>query len=231
MPAATCCARTPPRRAAGRAGWRSEKISAHLRGDDGQRGSALLATRAASIPWASCARRWLDLLRGRAAFGGSTITMQLARCSSRTRGRCAGKVYEAGARRADGARADEGRDPRAVPEPRLLRQRRLGGGSRRAFLLRQAGGRAVAGRGAFLAVLPRGPEAYDPFRHSRPPRRRRPHPRPDAGRPASSRAAARDIAERTPLVLRRGPPGASRAALRRIRAGARSTPASGPAPP
>ena len=86
---------------------------------------------------------WLDLQGGR--FGGSTLTMQLARMLT-TGARAARRAREAArgpARAAHRARGRQAHDPRAVDEPRLLRQRRVrlrGGG---AALLRQAAERAL----------------------------------------------------------------------------------------
>ena len=105
------------------------------------------------------------------------------------------------------ARAVEARDPRAVPEPRLLRQRRLGRRGGRARLLRQAGGGAVAGRrrapggAAARARRPTIRSATSSARDAPAPA----HPRPDAGARASSRRR-RALAERTPLVFRREHP-------------------------
>ena len=67
--------------AGGRESW--VPLDAHLRPPASTRRSprriAGSGSTRASIPSASLRAAWLDLLRGRAAFGGSTLTMQLAR--------------------------------------------------------------------------------------------------------------------------------------------------------
>ena len=80
--------------------------------------------------------------------------------ASRTRARCAASCTRRSSPARHRARAVEARDPRAVPEPRLLRQRRLGRGSRRRGSTSASRRAALSlGEAAFLAVLPRGPEA------------------------------------------------------------------------
>ena len=62
------------------------------------------------------------------------------------------------------------------------------------------------GEGAFLAVLPRGPEAYDPFRHFQAAVVRRRHILGLMQDGGLITPAARDVAEKTPLVFRREHP-------------------------
>ena len=93
----------------------------------------------------------------------------------------------------------EGRDPRALPQHRLLRQRRLrrAGGGR--DLLRQRRRAARLGQAALLAGLIRNPVGYDPIRY---PERRRATP-PGGPRPAGR---GRGVDRRgRPSVRRRRP--------------------------
>ena len=62
------------------------------------------------------------------------------------------------------------------------------------------------GEASFLAVLPRGPEAYDPFRHFDAAIARRRHILGLMQEAGLVTAGARDVAERTPLVFRREHP-------------------------
>src|SRR5262249_29657463 len=62
------------------------------------------------------------------------------------------------------------------------------------------------GEAAFLAVLPRGPEAYDPFRHLDAALRRRAHILGEMQEAGLADAAGRDVAERAPLVFQRAHP-------------------------
>ena len=158
----------------------------------------------------------LDLVRGRAAFGGSTLTMQLARLVDPHPRTLWGKLGEAVAAGRIERVLVEARDPRAVPEPRLLRQRRLGRGGGVALLLRQARRRAVARRGGVprrAAARARGLRSVPALRRGDRGGARTSSAR--CRRRASSRPAARDVAEKTPLVLPARAPGAARPALRR----------------
>ena len=161
------------------------------------------------------ARHLARPVRGRAAFGGSTITMQLARMSTATRARCAGKLRQAVLAGRIERALSKTRDPRAVPEPRLLRQRRVGRRAGGAVYFGKPAAALSLGEAAFLAVLPRGPSD---LRSVPPPGRGDAAPghilalMQEAGR---SWPRARDLAERMPLVLAREPPGAARPALRR----------------
>ena len=62
------------------------------------------------------------------------------------------------------------------------------------------------GEAAFLAVLPRGPEAYDPFRHLDVALRRRGHILAAMEEARLVTAEEREVAEKTPLVFRREHP-------------------------
>ena len=157
----------------------------HLRRrDDRSRRIAGSGTTPASIRSASLRAAWLDLLRGRAAFGGSTLTMQLARSLEPHPRTLWGKVKEAVDRRPHRARAV---DKREILEQYLNRvyygNGAWGAEAAARFYFGKPAAALSLGEAAFLAVLPRGPEVYDPFRHLEAALRAAPaHPRPDAGR-------------------------------------------------
>ena len=100
---------------------------ARARDARGRRRAVPLASRA-SIRSRSCARPWRELRRGRVVEGGSTITQQVAKLllarqpTGRPRARLVGEDPRGRRRAAARASADEERDPRAVSEPRAVRQ-------------------------------------------------------------------------------------------------------------
>ena len=127
--------------------------------------------------------------------------------------RCGGKLIEAVSRSDSNGSLTEGRDPHAVPYPRLLRQWRLGGGGGGALLLRQAGGGAVAGRGGVpgrAAARARGlrfvPTSVDAAIAAAPATSW-----PDAGRAARDRGGARRRGSRRRWSLAARHPPSSRA--------------------
>lgn len=155
------------------------------------------------VDWSALARAsWLDL-RGRSPeFGGSTITMQLVRILANTpRKSITGKLHQM---------VLAGRLERMLSKREILEQylNRVyyGHGAWGAEQAAQLyfGKRAAAlslGEAAFLAVLPRGPTTYDPFRHEARALARRGHIlelMEKAGRIASFDRA---LAERVPLDL------------------------------
>jgi penicillin-binding protein 1C len=149
---------------------------------------------------------WLDLARGRAAFGGSTLTMQLARLLDPHPRTLRGKVHEA----VVAGRLERVLSKREIFEQYLNRvyygNGAWGAEAAARFYFGKPAAALSLGEGAFLAVLPRGPVAYDPFRHFEAAIARRRHIlglMQDAG---LITAAARDVAERTPLVFRREHP-------------------------
>ncbi|HXU02875.1 MAG TPA: transglycosylase domain-containing protein [Polyangia bacterium] len=149
---------------------------------------------------------WLDLARGRAAFGGSTLTMQLARQLDPHPRSLRGKIYEA----VVAGRIERVLSKREIFEQYLNRvyygNGAWGAEAAARFYFGKPAGALSLGEAAFLAVLPRGPAAYDPFQHFDAAIARRRHIlglMQDAG---LITAAARDVAERTPLVFRREHP-------------------------
>jgi penicillin-binding protein 1C len=146
---------------------------------------------------------WLDLLRGRAAFGGSTLTMQLARLLDPHPRTLRGKVYES----VVAGRIERVLSKREIFEQYLNRvyygNGAWGAEAAARFYFGKPAGALSLGEAAFLAVLPRGPEAYDPFRHFDAAIVRRRHILGLMQEAGLVTAAARDVAERTPLVFRR----------------------------
>jgi penicillin-binding protein 1C len=149
---------------------------------------------------------WLDLLRGRAAFGGSTLTMQLARLVEPHPRTLAGKIRET---------VIAGRIERALSKREIFEQylNRVyygngawGAEAAARFYFGKPAAALSLGEASFLAVLPRGPEAYDPFRHLDAAIARRRHILGLMQEAGLVTAAARDVAERTPLVFRREHP-------------------------
>lgn len=128
-------------------------------------------------PWGLLRAAWLDLRAGRAAYGGSTLTMQLVRM-----------VDSVGEKRTPGAKVRESilalRLERAMSKSMILEQY-----LNRAYYGNGAYGLDAAARTYFgkpatalgpgeatlLAVLPRGPKLYDPIRHLANALRRRHH--------------------------------------------------------
>ncbi|MBI4508587.1 MAG: transglycosylase domain-containing protein [Deltaproteobacteria bacterium] len=149
---------------------------------------------------------WLDLRARRLAYGGSTLTMQLVRMAlPRSRG-FRNKLREM---------VLAGRLERALSKRQILEQvlnrAYYGHGAWGA----EAAARFYFGRGArelslgeasLLAVLPRGPDAYDPFRHLDRALRRRRHVLKLMERHGFCAKEDRELAERTPLVFARARP-------------------------
>jgi penicillin-binding protein 1C len=149
---------------------------------------------------------WLDVIRGRAAFGGSTLTMQLARLIDSHPRTLRGKIRET---------VVAGRIERVLSKREILEQylNRVyyGNGAwgvqaAARFYFGKPASALSLGEAAFLVVLPRGPEAYDPFRHLDAAIARRRHILGLMQEAGTITAAARDVAERTPLVFRREHP-------------------------
>ena len=149
---------------------------------------------------------WLDLLRGRAAFGGSTLTMQLARLIEPRPRNLWGKFKEA----VTAGRIERAFDKRDILEQYLNRvyygNGAWGAEAAARFYFGKPAAALSLGEGTFLAVLPRGPEVYDPFRHMDAALRRRHHILGLMAGAGAVSAADRELAERTPLVFRREHP-------------------------
>ncbi len=137
--------------------------------------------------------------------GGSTITQQVAKnfyLSSEYSYSAQADRDAAGGE--DGARADQGRDPGAVPEQDLLRQPRLRRGRRGRVLLRQAAGAVEPGRGRHARGHAQVPFLGKPHHQ---PRRAMPSAastccsacaRPDSSAPSRRRAARAELPQASP---------------------------------
>jgi penicillin-binding protein 1C len=108
---------------------------------------------------------WLDVRARRAAYGGSTLTMQLTRLLERRSRGLGAKLSEM----VLAARLERQISKRQILEQYLNRVYYGNGAwgaeaAARLYFGKPAAALSV-GEAAFLAVLPRGPEAYHPFRH------------------------------------------------------------------
>ena len=123
----------------------------------------------ASIPMGIARAVYQNFRRGRIVEGGSTITQQLAKVLFLTPDKSLErKLKEAVLAARAGAPLLEGPHPRDVPEPDLLRPRRLRRRGGRAHLLRQVGRASSRLReSALLAGLPKAPSTYSPVRAPR----------------------------------------------------------------
>jgi penicillin-binding protein 1C len=148
----------------------------------------------------------LDVVRGRAAFGGSTLTMQLAKLLDPRPRTLGAKLREA---------VVAGRIERAATKDEILEQylNRVyyghgawGAQAAARFYFGKPASALSLGEAAFLAVLPRGPRAYDPFEHLDVALRRRGRILALMQDEGLVDAPARELAERTPLAFRREHP-------------------------
>lgn len=156
---------------------------------------------------------WLNLRARRFAFGGSTLTMQLVRLTdprgvaARARGLTA-KLGEA----VMAARLERRLTKAQILEQYLNRvyygNGAWGAEAAARFYLGKPAAQLTAGEAAFLAVLPRGPRRYDPFRQGLGPAlQRRRHILARMRQLGSLTADQQDLAEATPLgALRRERP-------------------------
>lgn len=121
----------------------------------------------AGVDWSAMVRSaYLNVTRGGADFGGSTITMQLVRLTAGTTRTLRGKLHQM---------VLAGRLERALGKREILEQylNRIyyGNGAwgaeqaARVYFGKSAAELSV-GEAAMLAVIPRGPHYYDPFAHS-----------------------------------------------------------------
>lgn len=150
----------------------------------------------------------LDLRARRLAYGGSTITMQLVRLVEPPRARGLGaKLHEA---------LVASRIERVAGKDEILEQylnrvyygnAAWGAGAAARLYFGKPASDLSLGESTLLAVLPRGPEAYDPYRHLDTTLRRRAHILGLMESAGSITAEDRALAERTPLGLGRDRPG------------------------
>ncbi len=119
----------------------------------------------AGVDWTAMARAaWLNLTRGEVEFGGSTITMQLVRLTASTPRSWSGKLRQMML----AARLERALGKRDILEHYLNRVYYGNGAwgaeqAARVYFDKRADELSV-GEAALLAVLPRGPSHYDPFR-------------------------------------------------------------------
>ncbi len=145
---------------------------------------------------------WLNLRARRIAFGGSTITMQLVRMVDRqARRRLGAKLGQA---------VDAARLERVLSKDQILEQylnrAYFGNGvwgaeAASRFYFGKPAADLSLGEAAFLAVLPRGPSLYDPYRHLPRTLARRKHILAQMESRGFTDAAARILAEQTPVRL------------------------------
>lgn len=160
----------------------------------------------AGVDWDAMLRAtWLDLRHG-GHFGGSTITMQLVRLVAGTPHSATGKLRQM----VLAARLERKLSKREILEQYLNRVyygNGAWGAEQAARLYFDKHARDLsAGEAALLAVIPRGPQFYDPFRARERVLERRSHIL--ALMEAHGRLSADDraLAERTPLALAKEPP-------------------------
>ena len=118
------------------------------------------------VDWSAMVRAgWLNLKSGRIAFGGSTVTMQLVRLTAGTKRTLVGKVKQAVL-----AARLERRSSKAEILEQYFNRVYYGNGAWGAeqaaqFYFGKQAAELSVGEAALLAVSPRGPTRYDPFRH------------------------------------------------------------------
>jgi penicillin-binding protein 1C len=161
----------------------------------------------AGVDWTAMARAaWLNLSGASLEFGGSTITMQLARLVAGTRRSVAGKLHQM---------VLAGRLERALSKTEILEHylNRVyyGNGAwgaeqaARIYFDKRAADLSV-GEAALLAVIPRGPTYYDPFRARQRVMERRAHILGLMADHGYLSVEDRALAERIPIALTRTPP-------------------------
>jgi penicillin-binding protein 1C len=154
----------------------------------------------AGVDWTALTRAaWLNLRGGE--FGGSTITMQLVRLTANTSRTLTGKLRQM----VLAARLERELSKREILEQYLNRVYYGHGawGAEQAaqvYFGKHAGALSL-GEAAFLAVLPRGPSYYDPFRAEARVTKRRGHILALMEKHGHINAAERALAERVPLGL------------------------------
>lgn len=118
------------------------------------------------VDWSALARAsWLNIKSGKVAYGGSTITMQLVRLVAKTPRSPWGKLRQA----VLAARLERTLSKDEILEQYLNRVY-YGNGSWGAeqaarFYFDKSAAELSVGEASLLAVIPRGPSYYNPFRH------------------------------------------------------------------
>ena len=165
------------------------------------------APMSASIRWRWSAPRCSSCTRGRIVSGGSTLTMQVARLlEPRQRALGLRQAAADGPRRRARAAAQQGRDPRALPDAGALRRQPRRRARRLARLFRQGAEAADPGRGRAAgraAAVAGSPPARPSSRRGA--RRARPRARPHGRRPARLRATTPTQAKAEPVPRLRKP--------------------------
>jgi penicillin-binding protein 1C len=154
----------------------------------------------AGVDWTALGRAaWLNVRGGE--FGGSTITMQLVRLTAKTSRTVAGKLRQM---------VLAGRLERMLSKREILEQylnrvyyghSAWGAEQAAQVYFGKHAGELSLGEAAFLAVLPRGPSYYDPFRAEQRVANRRRHILGLMQEHGYINAAERALAERVPLGL------------------------------
>jgi penicillin-binding protein 1C len=161
----------------------------------------------AGVDWTAMARSaWLNLTHGELEFGGSTITMQLVRLTAQPPRSWSGKLRQM----VLAARLERALGKREILEHYLNRVYYGNGAwgaeqAARVYFDKHAG-ELAAGEAALLAVLPRGPSYYDPFRNRRRVMDRRGHILGLMEKRGYLSAEDRALAERIPIDLDRTRP-------------------------
>jgi len=161
----------------------------------------------AGVDWTAMARAsWLDLRGGGAEFGGSTITMQLVRLTASTRRSLGGKL----AQMVLAGRLERLLSKREILEEYLNRVYYGNGAwgaeqAARTYFDKHAADLSI-GEAAMLAVIPRGPTFYDPFRERQRVLARRGHILGLMEDHGYLSADDRALAERIPIDLTRTQP-------------------------
>jgi penicillin-binding protein 1C len=152
------------------------------------------------VDWTALARAaWLNVRGGE--FGGSTITMQLVRITANTSRTLTGKLRQM----VLAARLERALSKREILEQYLNRVYYGHGAwgaeqAARVYFGKGAGALSL-GEAAFIAVLPRGPSYYDPFRAEARVMKRRSHILALMEKHGHINAADRALAERVPLAI------------------------------
>ena len=160
----------------------------------------------AGVDWTAMARAaWLDLRSGGVEFGGSTITMQLVRLTANTPRSFGGKLRQM----VLAARLERALSKQEILEQYLNRVYYGNGAwgaeqAARIYFDKHAANLSV-GEAALLAVIPRGPTAYDPLRERRRALDRRAHILGLMQDHGYVSAEDRALAERIPIELARTP--------------------------